>query len=107
MKPRLAKLGQEGAAFLRPGDSGKPLRLGEAVRFRDRLSQDEFRAKNMSAWPHDPREFPEDLSTRGVEIENAVGECHIHQGQPYDLCLAAWGCRSVDRTGGQGVRTGT
>ena len=29
------------------------------------------------------------------------------QGQPCDLCLAVWGRRGIDRTGGEGVRVGT
>ena len=55
VKSRLAELVQEGAAFLRPGDSGTPFRLGELARFGNGLPQHDLRSIDTPTRPDDAR----------------------------------------------------
>src|SRR6266853_207072 len=79
MESRLSKLVQEGAAFLRAGDSSKPFRFGKLGRFRNRLPQDEFRSKDTSAGSHNPGELSEYLTAGGVLVEDSVDQGHVNR----------------------------
>jgi hypothetical protein len=75
-----AEFFEEGTAFLRSSDSGKPARLILANLRWQRLRENQFSSVNRASRTDDARKFPEDVRSCRVEVEDPVHQRHVDRG---------------------------